>query len=93
MCKKFGFTVEAKALPSIVPITLKRTKEEERALERINRYQERREHFSKDRKDRKKENQRKMIIGELTEEDIKKQRIDFFKHKKKIRQNKYLKRR
>lgn len=89
MCKKFGFTVDAKALPSIVPITLKRTKEEERALERINRYQERREHFSKDRKDRKKENQRKIVVGELTEEDIKKKRIDFFKHKKKVRQKKY----
>lgn len=92
MCEKFGFTVEEKTLPAIVPVTLKRTKEQKEALEKINRYKERKEHFSKNKKERRKENQRKLVIGELTEEDIRKKRIGFFKHKKKIRQKKYIKR-
>lgn len=92
MCKRFGFLVEEKPLPAIVPITLKRTKEEKEVLEKINRYRERKAHFSKSRKERKKENLKKIVTGKLTEEDIKKKRIDFYKHKKKIKQKKYMKR-
>lgn len=98
MCKKFGYSVEQKAIPAIVPINLKRTTEEQKRLENRNqefknRFKERKEHFSKDRKDRKKENQKKIVIGELSEEDITRKRVDFFKHKKKIKQKRYLRRR
>ncbi|HOW29627.1 MAG TPA: DEAD/DEAH box helicase [archaeon] len=96
MCKKFGFSVEHKQLPALVPIALKRTTEEQKRLEERNqdgrnRYRERREHFSKGPRDRQKENFKKKFVGELTEEEIKKQKTDFFRHKRKIRQNKYSK--
>jgi len=98
MCRKFGFSVEYKQQPALVPIALKRTTDERKKLEERNqdgrnRYKERREHFHKGLKDRKKENFKKKFIGELTEEEIKKQRTDFFRHKKKLRQNKYFNRR
>jgi ATP-dependent RNA helicase DeaD len=96
MCKKFGFSVEHKHLPPLVPVALKRTTDERKRLDERNqdgrnRYRERREHFSKGPRDRKKENLKKKVIGELSEEEIKKQKTDFFRHKQKIRQNKYIK--
>ncbi len=98
MCKKFGYSVSSKKLPAITPITLKRTQKEkdgskERNKDNRNRFRERKEHFSKHGRDRQRENKKKAIFGEHTEEERTKQRVDFFKHKKKTKQKKYLKRR
>jgi superfamily II DNA/RNA helicase len=98
MGKRFGYRIEHKELPAIVPMKLKRSEAEssrqnDRNQENRNRFRERKEHFSKAPRERKKENIKKKVIGELTEDDIRKQRTDFFKHKNKLRQNKYLKRR
>jgi ATP-dependent RNA helicase DeaD len=96
MCRKFGYSVEHKQLPALVPIALKRTIDEHKKLEERNqdgrnRFRERKEHFSKGPRDRQKDNFKKKVTGEMSDEEKRKQKNDFFKHKNKLRQNKYAK--
>ncbi|MFA5746274.1 MAG: DEAD/DEAH box helicase [archaeon] len=102
MCRRFGYKVENKQLPPLVPMKLNRSTEETSRLNdrnqegrnvNRNRFAERKEHFSKNGRDRKKENVKKVINGEKTPEEMQKQRRDFFKHKDKLQQKKYTKRR